>query len=217
MITKLRDPVSGLSHWLGALLSLIGTVVLVHAAQTQATIWHVIGFSVFGASLLLLYTASSLYHSLPLSERGTAILRRIDHIMIYVLIAGTYTPVCLVPLRGTWGWTLLIIVWSLALFGLVMKLVWFDAPRWLYTLFYVLMGWAAVIVVVPLFKAVPLGGIGWLLAGGIMYSVGALIYGTQWPKIPAFDYFGFHEIFHIFVLAGSACHYWLMYKYILNL
>ncbi|MGE5423406.1 MAG: PAQR family membrane homeostasis protein TrhA [Ignavibacteriales bacterium] len=217
MITKLRDPVSGLSHGLGVILSLLGTAVLVYLAATRATGWHVLSFSVFGASLLLLYTASSLYHSLPLTEKSIALLRRVDHCMIYVLIAGTYTPICLVPLRDTWGWPMLIAIWSLALLGMVLKLVWFDAPRWLYTLFYVLMGWAAVVVVVPLFKTVPIGGIIWLLAGGLMYSIGALIYGTQWPKIPASDWFGFHEMFHLFVLAGSFCHYWMMYKYILNI
>ena len=210
---KMRDPVSGLTHLFAAFLSVAALVILVYKASTTGTIWHVVSFSIFGASLILLYTASSMYHLLNISEKGTKVLRKIDHMMIFVLIAGTYTPVCLVPLRGGWGWSLLCSIWAIAMAGIVMKLLWINAPRWLYTLFYVIMGWLVVIAFLPLVKTVPLAGILWMIAGGVLYSVGAIIYGTKWPKINS-KVFGFHEIFHLFVIYGSVCHFWLMFRYV---
>lgn len=215
MLEKLRDPVSGLTHLLGVVLSVIGAAVLIVGAVRGATVWHIVAFSVFGASLLLLYTASTLYHLLPLSERGTAILRRIDHIMIFVLIAGTYTPICLIALRGFWGWLLLGVIWAVALLGLVMKLVWFDAPRWLYTSFYVLMGLIVVGFLPLLVHLIPAAAIEWIIAGGVLYIIGAVIYGTKLPALNFSKAFGFHEIFHLFVLGGSFCHYWVMYRFLL--
>ncbi len=214
MKLKVKDPVSGFTHLLGALLSVVGLILLVIYAVRNGTVWHIISFSIFGASLILLYTASSLYHLLPLSDKGSVILRKIDHMMIYVLIAGTYTPVCLVPLRGGWGWSLLCSIWGIAMVGIILKLLWFNAPRWLYTLFYVIMGWLVVIAAVPLVRSMPAGALGWLAAGGILYSLGALIYGTKWPRLKS-KVFGFHEIFHLFVLYGSFCHFWLMLRYVL--
>lgn len=213
---KLREPVSGLTHLIGAVLSVIGIVVLVYNAATKATPWHVVSFSIFGASLILLYTASSVYHLLTISDKGVRVLRKIDHSMIYVLIAGTYTPICLVPLRGGWGWSLLCSIWAIAMVGIVLKLLWFDAPRWLYTAFYVIMGWLIVIAFMPLVRSMPLPAVLWLIAGGVLYSIGALIYGTKWPRLKL-KRFGFHEIFHLFVMYGSFCHFWLMFRYVLNL
>ncbi|MGI6487030.1 MAG: hemolysin III family protein [Syntrophomonadaceae bacterium] len=217
MSLRLRDPVSGLTHMAGIPLSILGTVLLIYYAAVGATTWHVVAFSIYGASLFLLYTSSSLYHSLPVSDRGVQILRRIDHSMIYVLIAGTYTPICLVPLRGAWGWSLFGSIWGLAVAGIIMTILWFEAPRWLTTLIYVLMGWLVVIAFVPLIHSVPLGGVIWLVVGGVLYSVGAIIYATKWPRLKVSDFFGFHELFHLFVLAGSFCHYWVMWGYILHL
>lgn len=213
---RLKDPVSGLSHLLGVFLSILGLVLLVTFGARQGTAWHVVSFSIFGASLILLYLASTLYHLLPLSPEGTRVLRTIDHMMIYVLISGTYTPVCLIALRGAWGWTLFSVIWALAILGMVLKLFWLEAPRWLYTLFYVGMGWLAVIAFVPLLRAIPLQGVLWLLLGGVLYSAGALLYGLKWPRgIPG--WFGFHEIFHLFIMAGSFSHFWMMWRYILPL
>lgn len=214
MLTKVRDPISGFTHMAGALLSIAGLVVLVCFAAINATAWHIVSFSIFGASLVLLYTASTLYHLLPFSARGTAILRRIDHMMIYVLIAGTYTPVCLVPLRGAWGWSLLGGIWAIAIVGIILKGFWMNAPRWLSTLFYMGMGWLVVIAFWPLVNSIPSGAVWWLVAGGLMYTIGAVIYATKWPRI-ASKLFGFHEIFHLFVMAGSLCHFWFMLRYIL--
>ncbi|HOE57473.1 MAG TPA: hemolysin III family protein [Bacillota bacterium] len=216
MNSKVKDPVSGFSHLAGAILSAIGLYFLVRYAATNGTVWHIVSFSIFGASLILLYTASSVYHLLIVCEKSTKILRKIDHMMIYVLIAGTYTPVCLIPLRGGWGWSLLISIWGIAMTGIILKILWLDAPRWLYTLFYVLMGWLIIVAFVPLINALPAAAMLWLIAGGLLYTIGAIIYGTKWPRLKS-KVFGFHEIFHIFVLYGSFCHFWLMLRYVLYL
>lgn len=216
MASKLKDPVSGLTHLLGAFLSIAGSGWLIYFAASGDKPWHVVSFAVFGASLVLLYTASALYHLLRVPERASKTMRRIDHMMIYLLIAGTYTPISLIALRGAWGWSLFGVIWGLAAAGIVLKLFWLDAPRWLYTLFYVFMGWLVVVAFVPLMRALPPGGIGWLVVGGVLYSVGALIYGLKRPD-PFPKVFGFHEIFHLFVMAGSASHFWLMNRYILSL
>lgn len=214
MLAKLREPVSGLTHLFGALLSVVGTIILIVLAAKKGTPWHIVTFSIFGASLILLYTASAIYHLVCASDKTIRILRKIDHMMIYVLIAGTYTPVCLVPLRGPFGWSLFIGVWSLAITGIVLKIVWFDAPRWLYTLFYLGLSWIIVFAMFPLAKQVPAMGIVWLMIGGAAYTIGAVIYGTKWPKINS-KVFGFHEIFHLFVLAGSFSHFWFVANYLL--
>lgn len=216
MRVKVKDPFSGFSHLVGAVLSIIGLVLLVRYAVKDGTVWHIVAFSIFGASLILLYTASSLYHLLTVSEKGSLILRKIDHTMIYVLIAGTYTPVCLIPLRGGWGWSILISIWAIAMVGIIMKLLWFNAPRWLYTLFYLIMGWLIAIAFVPLLHTMPFAGVMWLVAGGLLYTIGAVIYGTKWPKLKS-SFFGFHEVFHLFVLYGSFCHFWMMFRYVLYL
>ena len=216
MKMKVRDPFSGFSHLAGAILSVAGLCLLIRYASMNGTVWHIVSFSIFGASLILLYTASSIYHLLSVSENSIRVLRKIDHMMIYILIAGTYTPVCLIPLRGGWGWSLLISIWSIAMAGIVLKVLWFNAPRWLYTLFYLLMGWLIVIAFVPLVRTMPIAAMLWLIAGGLLYTVGAVIYGTKWPKLKS-KVFGFHEMFHVFVLYGSFCHFWMMFRYILYL
>lgn len=212
---RLREPVSGLTHLAGAILSVVGAIILIYGAVQGATVWHIIAFSIFGASLFMLYTASTLYHLLPLSERGIAIFRRIDHMMIYVLIAGTYTPICLVTLHGVWGWTLLGIIWTIALIGFALKLFWFQAPRWFSTAFYVFMGIIIIAFLPLLLQELSLAAISWLVVGGALYIIGAIIYGTKLPLLNFSKWFGFHEVFHLFVLGGSFCHYWLMYRYIL--
>ena len=216
MKMRVKDPFSGFSHLAGAILSVAGLCLLVRYASVNGTVWHIVSFSIFGASLILLYTASSIYHLLSVSEKSIRVLRKIDHMMIYILIAGTYTPVCLIPLRGGWGWSLLISIWSIAMAGIVLKVLWFNAPRWLYTLFYLLMGWLIVIAFVPLVRTMPIAAMLWLIAGGLLYTVGAVIYGTKWPKLKS-KVFGFHEMFHVFVLYGSFCHFWMMFRYILYL
>jgi hemolysin III len=157
-----------------------------------------------------------MYHLLPLPPRGTTILRRIDHAMIFVLIAGTYTPICLIPLRGVLGWILFGVIWGIAIVGIFLALFWNNAPRWLSTLIYLIMGWLIVVAFYPLVQTIPLGGIIWLILGGLCYSVGAVIYALKLPN-PVPGIFGFHEIWHIFVMAGGFCHFWAMFHYVLTI
>lgn len=214
IIFKVKDPISALTHFVGFLAVIPCFLLLMHKAKLGASVWHQWGFAVFGISLLLLYGASTIYHTLKLSQNKVNVLRRIDHMMIFVLIAGTYTPICLVSLHGAWGWTMLVLIWAFALAGILLKIFWMNAPRWLSTLIYVVMGWLAVVVFVPLEKAVSWNGVGLLLAGGIAYTVGAVIYGLKKPNI-TFKHFGFHEVFHIFVMVGSSLHIAFMFEYVL--
>jgi hemolysin III len=210
---RLREPVNGLTHAAGGLLAAVGLSVLLATAASTGRLDQLVAFGVFGLSLVALYAASALYHLLPLSPSGVARLRRLDHMTIFVLIAGTYTPFCLLALDGGWRWGLLGLIWSLALCGVLLKLLWMDAPRWLSVVLYLGMGWVAVIAAPALFRAVPPGGISWVLAGGLVYSAGALVYGLKRPN-PVPGVFGFHEVWHVFVLAGSACHFWAVLRYI---
>ena len=157
MFLSIKEPVNGFTHLAGALFSVAGLTLLVTLSAINATPWHVVSFSIYGSSMILLYTASSLYHLLPLSEKVTRIFRTIDHAMIYVLIAGTYTPCCLVALRGGWGWSLFGVVWGLAVLGIAFKVFWLEAPRWISTSFYVGMGWVVIVVIYPLVQRMPLG------------------------------------------------------------
>jgi hemolysin III len=194
----------------GAAASIAGLTLLVVFAALKADVWHVVSFSIFGATLVLMYTSSSLYHGLRLSEKGIAIMRKIDHITIFMLIAGTYTPFCLVPLRGPWGWTLLTVSWSIALAGAFLKLFCFNVPRWISTAIYLIMGWIFVVAVYPLVMALNLSSLIWLALGGLFYSGGAVIYALKRPN-PWPNNFGFHGIWHLFVLSGSFCHFWAVF------
>lgn len=213
MLARMRDPVNSLTHLAGAVLSAVGLVLLIYVGAARGTVWHVVSYTVFGISMILLYAASTAYHWARVSERAIQALKRLDHMMIFVLIAGTYTPFCLVPLRGAWGWSLFGSIWGLAVAGLVMKGFWLHAPRWLSTVLYAGMGWLVAVAAIPLMDAVPAGGLGWLLGGGLFYTVGAVVYATKWPN-PVPNVFGFHEIWHLFVLAGSFCHFWAVFRYI---
>ena len=210
ILKKIKDPVSCLTHLAGAIASIVGMIFLILLAVREGTPWHIVGFSIFGASLILLYSASTIYHMLDISDRVNLILRKVDHMMIFVLIAGTYTPICITALRGGLGWTLLVVIWTAGILGMILKGVWMNAPRWLSTLIYAVMGWMIILAIYPLAKAIPAQGTVFLVMGGLFYTIGAVIYGLKWPKIN-FKYFGFHEIFHIFVLAGSLSHFFMMY------
>lgn len=210
-----REPVNGFTHLIGALLSIIGLMILIVTSITkhQTTIINIIAYIIFGISLLLLYSASSIYHLINASEKIINRLRRLDHSMIYVLIAGTYTPICLFCLQEPWKIIYLITIWTLALAGVLFKIIWFKSPRWLSTSIYIIMGWLCIFMIVPLYKGLTPRGFSWLLFGGICYTVGGVIYGLKQPKF--FKALGFHEIFHIFVLAGSFCHFWVVYRFVL--
>lgn len=213
---RIKDPVSGFSHLAGAVMSVAALSVLVVLASMNATAWHIVSFSIYGSAMFLLYAASAAYHLIPLNEKGTRILKKLDHVMIFMMIAGTYTPFCLVPLRGGWGWSIFGIVWGFAVVGIFFKLFYIHAPRFLSTSIYLAMGWISIVAIYPIVKNVPAGGVVWLAAGGLLYSIGAVIYALKKPN-PWPGVFGFHEIWHIFVLAGSFCHFMVMLLYILNL
>lgn len=213
MTFSLRDPVSGLTHCIGAALAVLATVLLIVRSVNPALPWHIVTFSIFGGGMILLYTASTLYHWLPVSEYWVGVLRRVDHSMIFFYIAATYTPICLIPLRGPWGWSMFGGVWGLALAGILMKVFWMNAPRKLSTGIYLAMGWLVLVGIYPLVRTMSPASLVWLVAGGLVYSVGAVIYAIKWPD-PFPRHFGFHEIFHLFVIGGSFCHFVVMYWYV---
>jgi hemolysin III len=203
---RIREPFNGASHLLGLLLAGAGTIALLRMARGP---WELAAFTVYGATLILLYSASTLYHTLLLPEGPLRILRKLDHIAIYFLIAGTYTPVALITLQGPFGWTLLGAVWLIALAGVPFKLFFIDAPVWLSTGTYLFMGYLALIAIVPLAQVVSMSGLAWLVAGGIAYTIGAVIYSCRRPD-PFPGRFGHHEIWHLLVLVGSGCHFAFM-------
>lgn len=209
----LREPLSGITSLISAGLSIAGLVLMVVAAAHYGTAWHVVSFSLFGASLILLYLASALYHLLPLQERGVNILKRIDHMMIFVLIAGTYTPFCLIALRGALRWSLFGIIWGLCMVGIFNKIFWLHAPRWISVGLYMGMGWVCIFFIFPLAKMLPTGAIFWLALGGLMYTIGAIFYALKWPNFFP-KVFGFHELWHLFIMAGSFSHFWAVYRYL---
>ena len=207
----LKDPASGLSHLAGAVLSVIGLVALLQVGIANRDPWQIVSFAIFGGSLILLYSASAVYHLLNVSVRAEVVLRKLDHIMIFVLIAGTYTPICLIALRGPAGYAMLAVVWSLAVAGVFFKVFYLNAPRWAYTGVYLLMGWMSLFIIVPLARAVGFRTLLWLLLGGVFYSLGAVIYGLKKPNlIPR--WLGFHEIFHVFIILGSLSHFYFVYS-----
>lgn len=207
----LREPVNALTHLFGALLSLIGTIFLLTLTDLSTT--AIISIIIFGLSLVALYTTSGVYHLVYATDAVLLRLRRLDHSMIFVLIAGSYTPFCMLALEGAWQWGIIITVWSLAIIGITLKMFWMNMPRWLSTGFYIGMGWIALFALKPLYDSLSLGGFIYLLLGGVMYTIGGVIYGLKKPNFS--PEFGFHEIFHIFVMLGSACHYWAILKYVL--
>ena len=203
---------SGLSHLIGAALSLFGLVVLLNRAGDRPG--HLVAFAVYGATLFLAYLASSLFHC---SKAGPRVQRRLftfDRAAIFGLIAGTYTPICLLALGGVWGWSLLGVVWGLALVGIVGDaLSGSKAPDWLSGLVYLVMGWVALIALGPLCRALPPLALGLLFAGCLIYTVGAVICVTEWPRLRPGS-FGAHDLWHVLVMAGSACHFALMLRFI---
>ncbi|WP_035239402.1 PAQR family membrane homeostasis protein TrhA [Desulfobacter vibrioformis] len=210
----LREPVNAISHGAGALGAMAALTLMIVCAALHADVWHVVSFSVFGGTLILMYASSCLYHALKISDQALMVFRRIDHIMIFMVIAGSYTPLCLVPLRGAWGWSLLGAVWGIAVAGIFIKIFFMGTPRWISTVIYLVMGWLCVIAVYPLVKTLESGALMWLAAGGLFYSIGAVIYALKRPN-PFPRILGFHEIWHCFVILGSASHFWLSFKYLM--
>ena len=212
-IHRLREPFSGLSHLAGGVLAAVGLAALLTAAALAGSAERAVALGVYGGSLVALYAASALYHLLPVSEAATARLRKLDHAMIFVLIAGTYTPVCLLALEGVWRWGLLGTVWTLALGGVLLKLRRVGSYPWLTVALYLGLGWMSVAALPALARALPAEGLVWILIGGLVYSAGAVVYATRRPDFFP-GVFGHHELWHLFVIAGSACHFWAMARYV---
>lgn len=214
MKTYIREPINAFTHLFGAALSFIGTIILLvfGGKGNPLTTTAIISIIIFGLSLVALYTTSGIYHLVKAKDSVLLKLKKLDHAMIFILIAGSYTPFCLLSLTGAWKWSIIITVWSLALLGITLKILWINMPRWLSTGFYIGMGWIALFALKPLYDSLSLGGFVWLTLGGIMYTIGGIIYGLKKPNLSI--HLGFHEIFHIFVMLGSACHYWAVFNYV---
>ncbi|MGB8454794.1 MAG: hemolysin III family protein [Anaerocolumna sp.] len=217
-VMKPKDPGSAITHFIGMLMATFATLPLLFKASRSPDPVHFISLGIFALSMILLYTASTVYHTFDLSDKINRRLKKFDHMMIFILIAGTYTPVCLIVLNGPVGFGLLALIWGMALLGICLKAFWVYCPKWVSSIIYIAMGWTCVLAISPLTGALSKDAFNWLLAGGIIYTVGGVIYAL---KLPIFNnrhkYFGSHEIFHLFCLGGSACHFILMYKFIASM
>jgi len=212
---KAKDPGSAITHLIGTLMAVFAATPLLIKAGRQPSMIHIVSLGIFILSMILLYSASTLYHTFGKTLKVHVRLKKLDHSAIYVLIAGTYTPICLIALGGRTGILLLILVWSLALIGIIVTAFWVHCPKWFSSIVYIAMGWTCVLAFTQIINALPNAAFQWLLAGGIIYTIGGIIYAL---KLPIFNnkhkYFGSHEIFHLFVMGGSFCHFMLMYQYI---
>ena len=215
MNITIREPGSALTHFIAMLLALCAAVPLLVRAAIHSGVKSLAAMTVFMISMVLLYAASTIYHSVNCSGRILCIFRKMDHMMIFILIAGTYTPVCLLTLPKPSGLMLLAAVWGIALVGIFIKGFWITCPKWFSSVLYIAMGWSCLSVLGQLFSLLPLHAFLWLLAGGLIYTAGGIIYAL---KLPLFDarhpMFGLHEIFHLFVMAGSLCHFVFMFCYL---
>lgn len=201
---------SALTHGLGALFAVIGTTVLICRAAYTGTHQSIVVFSIYGASMICLYTASTLYHSIRASDAWRVALRKYDHCSIYLLIAGSYTPVCILALANTVGYTLFAVIWFCALVGIILTAIRLNIPAWVSAVIYLAMGWLAVVAIVPLWQVMSTYAMTFLLLGGVFYTIGGVLYAVKWPyrNNPRF---GCHEIFHLFILCGSVSHFIMMF------
>lgn len=204
-------PCSALTHGVGILFALFALTVLLQMTADMGCV-TITAVSVYAISMLCLYTASTVYHSLNISIRGRGFLRKLDHVMIYFLIAGTYTPICMIPLRGTVpGTVLMVVIWAIAIVGSSFTLFWISMPRWLTAVIYLAMGWTAIFAIFPIHRALSQTCFILLLLGGVLYSAGGILYALKWPGRNN-RYFGCHEIFHVFIVLGSICHFLMIYQ-----
>ncbi|GBR77105.1 hemolysin III family protein [Candidatus Termititenax persephonae] len=207
----LKEPLNGLLHLFGAVLAIPATILLIVKSGGHAL--NIVAFSLYGFTLFMLYFWSTMYHWLPQNAGGkNQVFRKFDHLSIYALIAGTYTPFCLITLDGAWGWGLFGAVWGLAVAGIALQSVFINLPRWLTTTVYVLMGWLIVVAIKPLLVSLDARALPFLIGGGVVYSVGGVVYTLKKPNLG--KYFGFHELWHIMVLAGSVLHFLAMLLYV---
>lgn len=215
MQITIREPGSAITHFIGVILSVLATTPLLIKVAVNDDHTAFIAMAVFMCSMVALYSASTIYHSVTVRDRVLRVFRKLDHMMIFVLIAGSYTPICLIVLGGRSGYTLLAVVWGIALVGMTIKACWITCPKWFSSVIYIAMGWICLAVFGTLWNTLPHSAFLWLLVGGLIYTVGGVIYAL---KLPIFNSkhqnFGSHEIFHLFVLGGSICHFIFMYLYV---
>jgi hemolysin III len=204
MLSHLREPVNGLTHLGGAAVALLGNIALLIAGWNG---WaRLVSVSIYGLSLVAMFLASGIYHAARVKPATLATLRKLDHSAIFLLIAGTYTPFCLVAFTGFWRWGLLSIIWAIAVIGILIKVFYPNLPRWLHTAPYIVMGWLCLLAAPQMPKVMPTSAIFWLIAGGVIYTLGAIVYATKiFNFVPG--KFGFHEVWHIFVILGAAAHF----------
>lgn len=215
MQITIREPGSAITHFIGMMMAIIAATPLMVKAAVDADRTAFIAMAVFIGSMVALYGASALYHSVTVKDSILKIFRKVDHMMIFVLIAGSYTPVCLVVLGDRRGYSLLAAVWSIAIIGMLIKAFWITCPKWFSSILYIAMGWACLAVFGTLWNTLSLGAFLWLLTGGIFYTAGGVIYALKLPLFNArHKNFGSHEVFHLFVMAGSFCHFLFMYLYV---
>ena len=215
MQITIREPGSAITHFIAMMMAVFATDPLLVKAGIQSGWENFLAMAIFMGSMILLYGASATYHSVDLTGRSLRVFRKLDHMMIFVLIAGSYTPVCLIVLGGKLGYTLLALVWGIAAVGMLVKACWITCPKWFSSVIYIAMGWVCVLVFGPLLKTLSAPAFLWLLAGGIIYTVGGVIYALKLPIFNAkHKFFGSHEVFHLFVMGGSICHFIFMYLYV---
>ena len=208
MMFKIKDPGSALTHFIAMLLALFAATPLLIKAARSPEQTHLLALTIFIISMILLYAASTVYHTLDISPK-------VNQMMIFILIAGTYTPVCMLVLGDRTGWVLLALVWGIAFVGILINALWITCPKWFSSLIYIAMGWVCVFAFGKIIAALPKSAFGWLLAGGIIYTVGGVIYALKLPLFNSrYKNFGSHELFHLFVMGGSLCHYIMMYAFV---
>ena len=219
MFTWNNEPTSFLTHFIGALFAVAALVLLIIKSSHTGSSWHVVSFSVFGSALVLLYLASSVYHIVPKESIWKSRLQVVDHSMIFLLIAGTYTPIALTALRGGWGWSLFGVVWGLAIAGISIKVIGplrRSVPHALIVAIYAVMGWIAIVAIVPLVNLLSGGALALLFSGGAAYTLGIIFFALDTMVERKSKWYGHHEIWHLFVIAGSVCHFCLIYMYLIK-
>lgn len=202
------------SHVIATILSVFGVVILIVNSSVKYKVWHIVSFSIYGTTLIILFLASSLHHGIFAKKNIEHIFKQFDYIAIFLLIAGTFTPFCLILLRNFWGWSMFGVIWAIAIIGIIIKAIFKKLPKWLTHTLYISMGWLGLFLAIPLIKIIGICGVTLITLGGIFYTIGAIIYYREKPN-PIPGKFGFHEIWHIFVILGSAFFYFTFYFFVL--
>ena len=216
MQITIREPGSAITHFIGMMMAVLAAMPLLAKAGMTGSTVAVAAMMIFAMSMVCLYGASALYHSVNVTGKVLKVFKKIDHMMIFVLIAGSYTPVCMLILDHELGYPLLAAVWGIALAGILIKFFWVTCPKWFSSMLYIAMGWVCIFVFGELLATLPRPAFLWLLAGGLIYTAGGIIYALKCPIFNSkHKWFGSHEIFHVFVMAGSICHFVFMYNYVL--